>query len=48
MRSHNGSNATPLDPPLFWLDSIFNDCFILAKKFSNNMVILEQTDSNCF
>jgi hypothetical protein len=23
MRSHNGLNVTPLDPPLFWLDNIF-------------------------
>jgi hypothetical protein len=23
MGSHNGSNGTPLDPPLFWLDNIF-------------------------
>jgi hypothetical protein len=23
MRSHYGSNGTPLDPPLFWLDNIF-------------------------
>jgi hypothetical protein len=22
--SPNGSNGTPLDPPLFWLDNIFN------------------------
>jgi hypothetical protein len=21
--SHNGSNGTPLDPPLFWLDNTF-------------------------
>jgi hypothetical protein len=24
MRSHHGSNDTPLDPPLFWLDNTFN------------------------
>jgi hypothetical protein len=24
MQSHNGLNVTPLDPPLFWLDNIFN------------------------
>jgi hypothetical protein len=24
MGSHDGSNGTPLDPPLFWLDNIFN------------------------
>jgi hypothetical protein len=23
--SRNGSNGTPLGPPLFWLDNIFND-----------------------
>jgi hypothetical protein len=23
MGSHNGSNGTPLDPPLFWLDNTF-------------------------
>jgi hypothetical protein len=23
MQSHKGSNGTPLDPPLFWLDNIF-------------------------
>jgi hypothetical protein len=23
--SHNGSNGTPLDPPLFWLDNTFNE-----------------------
>ncbi len=26
----NGSNGTPLDPPLFWLDNIFNPlCIVL-------------------
>jgi hypothetical protein len=25
MRSHNGSNGTPLDPPLVWLDNIFKE-----------------------
>jgi hypothetical protein len=24
MRSHKGLNGTPLDPPLFWLENIFN------------------------
>jgi hypothetical protein len=23
--SQNGSNGTPLDPPLFWLDNIFKE-----------------------
>ena len=23
MGRHNGSNGTPLDPPLFWLDNTF-------------------------
>jgi hypothetical protein len=26
MRSHNGSNGTPLEPPIFWLDNIFKNC----------------------
>jgi hypothetical protein len=25
--SQNGSNGTPLDPPLFWLDNIFKKVF---------------------
>jgi hypothetical protein len=24
VESQNGSNGTPLNPPLFWLDNIFN------------------------
>ncbi len=24
MRRDNGSKGTPLDPPVFWLDNIFN------------------------
>jgi hypothetical protein len=26
--SQNGLNGTPLDPPLFWLDNIFNTLFL--------------------
>ncbi len=43
MESHNGSNGTPLDPPLFWLDNTFKEaglfpflqgqgCLFLPKK----------------
>jgi hypothetical protein len=27
VESRNGSNGTPLNPPLFWLDNIFNRTF---------------------
>jgi hypothetical protein len=30
VRSRDESIDAPLDPPLFWLDNIFNDIFVLV------------------
>ncbi len=41
MRSHNSSNGTPLNPPLFWLDNIFKELaqdtiILLSLRLSGN------------
>ncbi len=33
MRSHNGSNGTPLDPPLFSLDNTFKHLIIARRQY---------------
>jgi hypothetical protein len=44
MRSCNGSNGTPLDPPLFWLDNIFGYLKhqIFKDWFTNNALSVFQ------
>jgi hypothetical protein len=40
MRSHNGSNGTPLDPPLFWLDNTFKKNEIFSKSTESYILLL--------
>jgi hypothetical protein len=40
MRSHNGSNGTPLEPPLFWLDNIFKGS--LTRDFRLQVFFMNQ------
>jgi hypothetical protein len=35
VESRNGSNGTPLNPPLFWLDNIFNLFFKINAETYN-------------
>ncbi len=39
MGSHNGSNGTPLDTPLFWLDNTFKYPLKLHKYKKLSLVV---------
>jgi hypothetical protein len=48
--SQNGSNGTPLDPPLFWLDNIFKELLFSLKvwKFLLNFDFLPASLRNLY
>ena len=38
--SRNGSNGTPLNPPLFWLDNIFKEKFLVKLVYQQKQQLV--------